>query len=535
MTGPMRSLVVGLSWVGLVGCSPTLAIDVTLEDPTCVSPDAVFSLLIEDGPCGARASVRSAHDLATLAIDGSPIDALDPGAYCIDAAAYHRDDRARLCRLEALDRENRRLPADRGPLSLEAACEPPSELGDQLLFAAAGCNGRCDEARCICTGSCDLGSESARCAPAAEVEELVMGDHYVCGIGPGHRDFVCWGDDAISAAVDGAEMLPGVAASVLPLAAGEGDYVLFDGSPDALCTRTSEGLARCGHVTNVDSVGLVLLRVIAAGSGFVCGGEADVRCVRTEGTGDSPSPLLGDSLTFPTRLSAGREALCGIVGGVIHCATPLAPLPACNEASCAWNYEACDLACTTRELRPEPSAILPASSPQWIELDLGWDRACAIDTRRRLSCWSFLADDRTGIAPPVVERPRLGRSYAVPELVVDDLGALIHAVEVSVGSEHICVRRAETGVACGRLERRGESVVLTPMEPFPGQGAIGSFAAGPQGITCAVRAVENAPSRVECFQLEGFTEGHHLLGRTNTRDLDPLALDADQGDLAVCP
>ena len=532
MISPLRTLV-GLLSVGLVGCSPALPIDVTLEDPACVSPDAVLALLIEDGPCGARANVRAARDLATLAMD-SPIDALDPGAYCIDAVAYRRDDVARVCRLEALDRENRRLPADRSPLMLEAACEAPSELGDQLLFAAAACNGRCDVARCICTGSCDASSASALCPPPAEVEEIVMGDHYACGLGPGHLQFVCWGDAAISEAVEGADMPPGVAAPVLPLAPGEGDYVLFDGSPEVLCTRTSEGRARCGDMTNVDSVGLVLRRVIAAGSGFVCGGEAEVRCARIDGTSDSLRPLVGDGLTFPSRLSAGRDGLCGIVGGVIHCATPLAALVACDEASCAWNYEACGADCTTREVRPPPASPFPASLPQWIELDLGWDRACAIDTRRRLSCWSFVAED-PGLTLPAVETPGLGRSYAVPELVVDALGAPILAVEVSVGAEHVCVRQAESGVACGRLERRGASVVFSAVEPFPGEGAVASFAAGPQGITCAVRAVEAAPSRVECFQLEGFTEGRELLGRTNTRDLDPLAVDPDQGDLAVCP
>lgn len=503
-----------------VACAPTVPIGVSL-DP-CIESGVEVAIALETGPCEARASVTR------VAGPGESLGSVSPGSYCIDALAYRRDDASHVCRLDGLHRENRRFPDDRHAVTLAVDCTlaAPDDT-DDLLAQVAGCNGACDHDRCVCLGGCDIGDPSAACPAPVLVEHIVMGDHYACGLALDHRSFWCWGDDQMGEATDGTSGTAGTARTVFPMDAGANEYVVYDGGPAMLCTQAANGDARCGpHVTHAE--GRLVRALDAVGEGFLCRGEsAQIGC-----WGLAPGTAGVLPFAFPSALSAGRSMVCGLVAGTVYCATPL---EGCPTGGCWWGEDDCAI-----DADPgvsECTALVPPIDPTraragFIDVDLGWDRGCAADTYGRLICWSEQGGDPIGL--PV---PRLvpGRPVALATPIQGFGGEdeTAWAREVSVGVEHVCVRRHGV-VECGVIEQVGEDFVFARRETFPGDGAIGDFAAGPHGISCAVRAVEGAPSRVECFQLAGFVGSEALLGRTHTRDL-AAGLDPDRADQAVCP
>lgn len=510
------------------GCAPTLAIELDFDDASCIGSDARLLVAIEDGPCG-----EALGELAwSGAVDDAPPTALSPGAYCIDAVALRTGDEhhGHRCRVDAAARENRRLPTEREPVSLAVRCAgAPSPVGDGLL-AAAGCNGACDVDRCVCSLGCDVDCIDGTCAcpePIA-LERLVMGDHYACGLALDHRSFTCWGDEPeATERVPGWEgFAPGVARTELGLVAESDErIVLFDGDGSLFCDRTDRGTARCDHAS-IDSA-FEVRRLSAVGRGFVCVGEADVICASVvEGLTPQIRRATNGAFNYPSRLSAGHDQLCGILSGTVHCTEPLgeAPLLCGTEARpCPWWFQECTApGCTPWPLRATPIGDRPTT---FIELDLGWDRACAIDTARRLWCWSVDPDDPDGLSLPTLQGDVL-----VPTLVRD-----VVAQEVAVGAGHVCTREAGGAVFCARLRREGDVLMREGVERFAGEDPVTSFVAGPDGISCAVRSAPGAASRVDCFQLAGFEGSEGLLGHAHTRDVTPDAVDEDGRDLSVCP
>lgn len=515
----MNSLVQVL--VLCTSCAPTVPIGVSL-DP-CIESGIEVGIALENGPCEAQASV------AYVAAPGQSLGALSPGSYCIDALAYRRDDAAHICRLDGLRRENRRFPDDRDAVTLALDCTLAApEDTDDLLTQVAGCNGACDRDRCVCVGGCDIVDPSGACPAPVLVDHLVMGDHYACGLALDHRAFWCWGDDEMGEATDGTSGPPGAARMVFAMGSGTNEYVVYDGGPAMLCTQASNGDARCGpDVTREE--GRLVRALDAVGEGFLCRGEsAQIGC-----WGLAPGTARGLPFAFPSALSAGRSVVCGLVAGTVYCASPL---QGCPEGGCWWGEDHC--AIDAAPGASECTALVPPIDPMseragFVDIDLGWDRGCAADTYGRLLCWSERGGDPIGLPVP---RMLPGRPLALATPIEGFGGnddTTTWAREVSVGVEHVCVRR-HGAVECGVLEKVGDEYLLARQETFPGEGAIGDFAAGPYGITCAVRVVEGAPSRVECFQLAGFVGGEALLGRTHTRDL-AAGVDPDRADLAVCP
>ncbi len=502
-------------------CAPTVPIGVSL-DP-CVASGVDVGLGLETGPCESSPSV------ARVAALGESLGAVSPGTYCIDALAYRRDDATHVCRLDGLQRENRRFPDDRDAVTLAVDCALPApEDTDDLLAQVAGCNGACDHDRCVCIGGCDIVDPNATCPPPVLVEQVVMGDHYACGLALDHRAFWCWGDDEMGAATDGTSGPAGVARRVFPMEPGTNEYVIYDGGPAMLCVQAANGDARCGpRVTRND--GRRVRTLDAVGEGFLCRGEmARIGCW---GLRPDTAELL--PFAFPSVLSAGRSLVCGLVAGSVYCASPAQH---CPEGGCWWGDDDCEIdgdgtSSPCNALVPPIERTKP--NPGFIDVDLGWDRGCAVDTYGRLVCWSERGGDLQGLPIPRAV-PALAAALATPIVGFgeDDDGDT-WAREVSVGVEHICVRRLET-VECGVLEHVGEDFVFARSETFPGDGAIADVAAGPHGISCAVRSVAGALSRVECFQLTGFVGGEALLGRAHTRDL-AAGIDPDRADQAVCP
>lgn len=509
-------------WSALVvgGCAPNVPVSVLLD--ACLEAEMEVALAVESGPCGARAAVASTAPL------GDSLEPLPPGRYCVDALAYRRDDEARICRLGGLDRENRRFPEDREPLVLEVGCAPPAlELGDDLLAGVAGCNGRCDVDRCVCAAGCDPLDPDAECPTPVSVERVVISDHVACGLAADRRSFWCWGDELAGALTDGSSGPSGVARVTYPIDDATNEYVLYDAGPDLFCAHTATGGTRCGPEVRREE-GLRVRGLSAVGEGFLCRGEmARVGCWSLASNTATILPFA-----FPTDLSAARRSVCGIVAGEVYCASPTEDCAADGE--CWWGRSDCDLEPRTAE--PACVALVPASTfalPEvgFIDIDLGWDRGCAVDSAGRLACWSERGGDPAGLPVPT---PSPGPRAAAVATTIGGFEGAAWIREVSVGESHLCVRRIG-GVECGVIEVAADGAfVLARREPFPGDGVIGAFAAGPNGISCAVRVVEGGPSRLECFQLAGFSGGEALLGRAHTRDR-ATGVDPDRGDLAVCP
>lgn len=493
--------------LGAIGCMPSVAVDVRVPD--CVPANAALALAIEPAPCGDRAEVA-----ATVAIGEPLTEPLTPGRYCVDAVAYLRDDDAGICRLLGVARENRRLPSERDPLELSIGCAAPTAtLGDDLLAGVAGCTGACDVERCVCAGSCDPGDPLATCAPPIDVDRLVMGDHFGCGLDRDRRRLWCWGDEEMGAALGGVRAPPGVAVEVWPLDESD-EYVAIDAGPDVLCVRTATGQTRCGDGSEPTS-DLRLRGLFAVGDGFVCRGyETNLRCSEI-GVAAFDRPVFDEPIV--AQASAGLDTVCGVTSTGIVCRAPLLDDVDCADGTCWWRM-ATALVPTRRE---------DAAEDAWARIDLGWGRGCATTVTGRLVCWS----ERAPVGGLPAPRETVGGEWVATSV---ELGTLADSArEVSVGTEHLCVRRLDD-VVCGVLTMRALRADFERSESFPGEGAITSFVAGPHGISCAVRVVDGV-SRVECFQLAGFTGGEALLGHGHTRDLVPGALDPDRADLVVCP
>src|SRR5690348_2403052 len=105
-----------LSWIGAsaaIACTPSIELSVSFDGASaCIEEGSAGAVAIEMGDCANSAGRPEwSSDLGTT---GSLPAPLEPGSYCLDALAYRAG--AGVCRLEALARETRSLPRERGQI-----------------------------------------------------------------------------------------------------------------------------------------------------------------------------------------------------------------------------------------------------------------------------------------------------------------------------------------------------------------------------------------------------------------------------------
>jgi hypothetical protein len=512
-------------WLCLLGaCSAHVSWHTDATGDACgATAETELTRAISSGDCAesAGALVWVERD------DGAAIPALGPGEHCFTALEHQTGaiGAGHACRAIAIARDTRRLPEERGEVALTTACAPRSALTDALLAELASCNAQCDVERCICSAACDVGCTDAeacdvRCPLPIDLASVVIGGAFACGIARDRASVVCWGEgDAAPLALAGwgETFEPGVAAAVLTRPEGE-QILALDASELGLCLWTDRGAMICADdratyesTTDARNAGLTV------GRGFLCGGESIVVCVDTATGRPAGAPLISTDIRFPDRIEAGGTHVCALVQGRIYCWTPLATLPASCGAStpCPELY-----GCVERALgdRCEPVPLPFSAIGTWTDIDLGWDHACAINVIGELWCWGWSSADPDAWPSSPTE-----------------VAGVEGAREVSVGEEHVCVRQVGGAVRCMVPITTGSALSIGDSTLFPGPGAVESFAAGPDGVTCGVKLVDGERSRVECWSLETAVGPRGLLGRAHTRDLEPGALDVDAADQAVCP
>ncbi|MFK7989869.1 MAG: hypothetical protein AB8I08_27870 [Sandaracinaceae bacterium] len=523
----MRRLHLVVMAFALLACEPAFGWTVSTDGQE--PEDARFAVAISSGDCGERGAATFGEPLAP---DGSPsAPPLEPGAYCFEALGYVQaevspETNGFACRTLAVARETRRLPRDRDPLDSRLVfgdsdpAEPdagpspdPSQLlegTDALLRDVVGCNPACDVERCVCSRSCR--DEAPACPAPVQVRSLVMGDHFVCGLTRDRSGLLCWGDgeggppsdpdfglsEGLAEQVGVAryfsvEELLGPFAEDL-LRGGPASILAFDASGDNLCINT-ERFTRClgRSPFNDEGGGPTAPSRVVTGDSLFCIGESTGICfvygelgsTTTASAVGMATPSLFDGVQ---ELVAEGDYVCGVVNGVIRCATRAAPCGSCDV------HSICDVdlgLCRADDIR------VPLS--RFFRLAAGGGRVCGVTSARGVHCFT-LGEEQPRIGPrPLQHEPD---------------GAFLRALDVSLGDAHFCVRRPEGDVQCAPHPAEGHDVPT--LTPFPAEN-IDSFEAGPDGITCAVLS---ETQEVVCHQLPEFVEDgppHPLLGVGHTR------------------
>jgi alpha-tubulin suppressor-like RCC1 family protein len=345
-------------------------------------------------------------------------------------------------------------------------------------------------------GTLEARAAGTRVRNLPDVKAVAAGAHHTCALTRA-GGVMCWGGN--DGAALGAGLLPsggddGQAGTVrnltdaTDLSSGDGFSCAVAGG-SVQCWGAG-GLGQLGDGALADrslaqpALGIADAVQVAAGTGHACArrSSGQVSCWGQNGSGQLGDgskamrnhPVAVDGLSDAVQLAAGGEHTCAVRrAGPVVC----------------WGKGATgQLGNGKKEDSARPVGV-DASVNQVVQLALGTDHSCALQSGRRVLCWGGNFFGQVGS----------GHTVGFPELLTPQIVQKVaDAVEVSAGDEHTCIRRSTGFLACwgkGDVGQLGANITSnwSTRVPVTGITSATALSAG-RAYTCAA-----APGQVMCW------------------------------------